>query len=201
VEAAAVLRQLCDLLKSDDSSAAVELLRTHYPPPSSQTRRRSWPPTRAMRIFVRDGFTDRYTGSSLVFPGTLRAISLLLPKDFPYHPNWRQSETHFAFWELYPIIDHVAPLARGGSDDDENVVTTSMIRNAAKANWTLEELGWPTTLAPVATEWDGLLQWFMIAYEKFEVVRADPGTRAWHRIAAQTSRSASTESSIPAGVR
>jgi len=157
METTAVLRKLCDLLASSDSSAAVDLLRTHYPAPSSQTKRRAWSAARAMHIFSRDGFTDRYSGACLVFPGTLRAISLLLPKDFPYHRNWRQSETHSAFWELYPTIDHVVPIARGGSDDERNVVTTSMVRNAAKSNWTLEELGWPTSFAPVVAGWDGLL--------------------------------------------
>jgi len=136
-----------------------------------------------MRVFRRDCFTDRYSGAPLVFPGTLRAISLLLPKEFPYQKNWRQSETHAAFWELYPTIDHVMPLARGGSEQEDNVVTTSMLRNATKANWTLEELRWPTSLAPVVKEWDGLLPWFLVAYEQFKIVRDDVGARAWHRVA------------------
>jgi 5-methylcytosine-specific restriction endonuclease McrA len=136
-----------------------------------------------MRVFIRDGFTDRYSGTPLVFPGTLRAVSLLLPKEFPYQRNWRQSETHPAFWELYPTIDHIVPLARGGTDIEENVVTTSMLRNAAKANWLLEELGWPTSTAPVRENWDGLLSWFMLAYDRFEVIRDHPSTRTWYRAA------------------
>jgi len=183
VEAAAVLRQLCGLLDAEDTAAAVDLLRTHYPVPLPQTARRAWPPARAMAIFLRDGFTDRYSGAPLVFPGTLRAISLLLPKDFPYQRNWRQSETHAAFWELYPTIDHVVPLARGGTDDPSNVVTTSMVRNAAKANWTLEELGWPVSLAPPVKDWDGLLPWFLVAFQKFQTLRDDPSTRTWHNVA------------------
>lgn len=185
MEAAAVLRQLCGLLETGDRPGAIDLLRTHYPARLTQTARRAWPPARAMAIFVRDRFTDRYSGALLVFPGTLRAISLLLPADFPYHKNWRQSETHPAFWELFPTIDHVVPLARGGADSPGNVVTTSMLRNAAKANWTLEELGWPARLAPPATNWDGLLPWFLTAYEKFPALRDDPATRTWHQVAAR----------------
>jgi len=184
MEAAAVLKQLCGLLEAGDTPAAVDLLRTHYPAPLAQTARRGWPPARAMTIFLRDGFTDRYSNTPLVFPGTLRAISLLLPEDFPYQRNWRQSETHAAFWELYPTIDHVVPLARGGADSADNVVTTSMLRNAAKANWTLEELGWSVSLAPPGEKWDGLLPWFLVAYEKFQALRDDPGTRSWHKVAA-----------------
>lgn len=135
-----------------------------------------------MGVFVRDGFTDRYSGKPLVFPGTLHALSLLLPNAFPYQVNWRQSETHAAFWELYPTIDHVEPLARGGSDEDRNVVTTSMVRNAAKANWLLEELGWPRDLAPVVANWDGLVSQFLTLYEQSEIVRSHARTRAWHRV-------------------
>ena len=119
----------------------------------------------------------------MVFPGTLRAISLLLPTEFPYQRNWRQSETHPAFWELFPTIDHVVPLARGGSDGKENVVTTSMVRNAAKANWLLRELGWSEELAPPRAGWDGLLPWFLIALEQFPVLAEDLGLKGWRKVA------------------
>lgn len=136
-----------------------------------------------MRVFVRDKFTDRYSGAPLVFPGTLRAISLLLPNEFPYHRNWRQSQTHPAFWELYPTIDHLIPLARGGSDAEDNVVTTSMVRNSAKGNWLLSELQWAEQLAPPREGWDGLLQWFLIAFERFPTLREDRSLKAWRKVA------------------
>jgi hypothetical protein len=119
----------------------------------------------------------------LIFPGTLLAISLLLPSEFPYQKHWRQSETHPAFWELYPTIDHVIPLARGGSDQEVNVVTTSMVRNAAKANWLLRELGWREELAAPIGNWDGLLSWFLIASQQFPILREDPGLKNWHKAA------------------
>jgi hypothetical protein len=77
---------------------------------------------------------DRYSGLPLVFPGVLRLLSRLLPQEFPFHPNWKMAETHPAYWELFPTIDHVLPVSRGGVDSDVNWVTTSMLRNAAKAN-------------------------------------------------------------------
>lgn len=171
------------MLASGEQTAAGEFLRAEYPLPVAQISRQAWPPSRAMHIFVRDGFADRYSGMQLVFPGTLRALSLLLPSEFPYHRNWRQSETHAAYWELYPTIDHVLPLARGGNDDDENVVTTSMLRNSAKANWLVEELGWSVLPIPVTRSWDGLVPWFFEAYERFEVVREHPSAREWHKVA------------------
>jgi hypothetical protein len=178
-----VLKRTCELLGSGEQAGAAEFLRAEYPLPIPQTMRQGWPPARAMRIFVRDGFADRYSGTPLVFPGTLRALSLLLPSEFPYHRNWRQSETHAAYWELYPTIDHVLPLARGGSDDDQNVVTTSMLRNSAKANWSVEELGWSVLPIPVPPSWDGLVAWFFEAYDRFDVVHEHPSTREWHKVA------------------
>ena len=68
-----------------------------------------------MTVFLRDRFTDRYFGQSLVFPGTLRALSILLPQQFPYQQNWKQSQTHPAYWELSPTIDHIVALARGAT--------------------------------------------------------------------------------------
>ena len=152
-----------------------------YPCPEASVPRKSWPLKRLVAVFARDGYTDRYAGSRLVFPGALRALSLLLGEAFPYHPNWKQSATHPAFWELYPTIDHVVPVARGGADDEYNVVTTSMLRNSAKSNWLLDELGWPTQLAPAAPGWDGLVGWFAQALDSHEVLRSDKAVNRWRR--------------------
>lgn len=84
----------------------------------------------------------------------------MLPNEFPAHPNWKMTETHFAFWELFPTIDHVDPVARGGADEASNWVTTSMLRNSAKAHWTLPELGWTLHPPGDAQHWDGLSGWF-----------------------------------------
>ena len=185
---ASILSQVCDLLATDDAAAASQCLAAGYPSPTPQTKRSTWTPARSFPVFLRDRFTDRYFGEPLVFPGTLRALSLLLPRDFPYQKNWKQSETHLAFWQLTPTIDHVVPLARGGGDDEANAVTTSMLRNGAKANWLLYELGWPTERAPIAEKWDGLLSWFFVAYERFEVLRGDRAVQGWYRVAKQAKR-------------
>ena len=112
-------------------------------------------------------------------------LSLLMPKELPYHPNWKQSETHPAFWELCPTIDHVIPIARGGRDDEANIVTTSILRNGAKANWVLEELGWPIERAPVASDWDGMLGWFMSQWKADEALHRNSYFVHWHRAADQ----------------
>jgi len=156
---AEALRQACELITLGDLASASETLASAFPAASAQTPRGKWALPRLVKVFVRDGFTDRYFGEPLIFPGTLRALSVLAPSAFPYHPNWKQSLTHPAYWLHYPSIDHVIPVARGGQDDESNIVTTSMLRNAAKGNWLLSELGWLAERAPIVSGWDGLMPW------------------------------------------
>jgi len=135
-------------------------------------------------LFVRDGFIDRYRGSRLVFPPTLRLISEKLPQHFPYHPNWKMSVTHRAFWELSPTVDHIRPVALGGNDDPSNWATCSMLTNSIKANWTLEELGWQLLPAGDIRQWDGLLSWFVAQMDKEpQYVKESAYFRNWLTVA------------------
>ncbi len=135
------------------------------------------------RVFVRDGFIDRYTGARLVFLPVLRVISSILPEAFPYHPNWKTDVTHPAYWDLTATVDHLVPVSRGGADDESNWVTTSMARNSAKGNWSVEDLGW--TLHPPGdfAEWDGLLNWYVHYTEKHPEALLDDSMRQWRRAA------------------
>ncbi len=129
-------------LANGDFESAVATAKAEYPFSSLSNTGRKYTPDQMMTIFIRDGFIDRYSGTRLVFPGTLRLLSRLLPTEFPFHTNWKMSECHIMYWELFPTVDHICPVARGGSDDESNWVTTSMLRNSAKSNWLLSELDW-----------------------------------------------------------
>jgi len=176
---AEILESVCNLLAEGKTDAAKGQLAANYPVPEASTNRQPWTLRRLVAIYMRHGYTDRYSGRRLVFPGTLRALSLLLGDAFPFHRNWKQAATHPAFWELYPTIDHVVPVARGGPDDESNVVITSMLRNSAKSNWLLAELGWPEDLAPIVRDWDGLVAWFVRASASEEVLRRDNAIARW----------------------
>ncbi len=91
--------------------------------------------------------------------------------------------THPAFWELFPTIDHVIPVARGGVDADENWVTASQLRNSAKANWTLEELSWKLVPPGNIGEWDGLTRWFVNFVARRMDLLASNYLRTWWRAA------------------
>ena len=84
-----------------------------------------------------------------------------MPQEFPAHPNWKMSASHVMYWELCATIDHLVPVSRGGADDKSNYVTTSVLRNSAKAHWTLEELGWTLHPPGLMGSWDGLMGWFL----------------------------------------
>jgi 5-methylcytosine-specific restriction endonuclease McrA len=174
------IRRAAEMLAAGDRAAAAGVLAGAFAQLPASTRRAAWTTKRLVQVYRRDSFTDRYFGEPLIYPGALRALSVLAPDLFPYHRNWKQGVTHAAYWSYYPTIDHVVPVARGGADDETNVVTTSMLRNASKANWLLSELGWPAPEARPVQDWDGLLPWFCRTYESSSLLRAHPALKAWY---------------------
>lgn len=169
----------------DGLGAGREYLAERYPVEPVLRPTRVIPPLEAARVFVRDGFLDRYSGERLVFPGVLRLLSHLMPREFPFHPGWKRGVVHPAYWDLYPTIDHIIPVARGGPSDPwpENWVTTSMRRNAAKADWTLDELGWSIHPAGSLADWDGLLHWFLEYLDRDTGAATVPVLRRWRSVA------------------
>ena len=155
-EKSSVIVAVCRALAEGACEEAVSVAKRDYPFAPESITKRHYGPVESTRLFVRDGFIDRYTGERLVFPPVLRILSVVLPAQFPFHPNWKTDVTHPAYWEVGATVDHLVPVTRGGADDESNWVTTSMARNSAKMNWSLEDLGW--TLHPPGSmrEWDGL---------------------------------------------
>ena len=140
-----------------------------FPWQRSNEKRKSFGKDKCLKIFRRDQYLDRYSGSRLVFPGALLALGILMPEQFPMHPTWKAGESHDIFWEYWPVVDHVYPVSRGGTNADENLVTTSGRNNTLKDNATLQELGW--TLQPISTGetgWDGMVGWFK------QIIQATP---------------------------
>ena len=155
------VRQVGVALAAGDKLQASEIARSDYPFAPQTTGKRVFSALQTTSVFLRDGFVDRYSGTELVFPGVLRLLSRLLPEEFPAHPNRKMTESHIVDYALFPTIDHVLPIARGGSNHADHWGTTSMVLNSAKANFTLDELRW--TLLPPGdpARWDGLLHCFL----------------------------------------
>ena len=134
-EKSIAIAKACAALKSGVRDQAISLLKRDYPFAPHPVTKRQHGPLESTRVFVRDGFIDRYTAERLIFPPVLRVMSAELPVDFPYHPNWKTDVTHPAYWEVGATVDHLVPISRGGADDDSNWVTTSMARNSANSPW------------------------------------------------------------------
>jgi len=175
-----LIKSLCDAITLGDEETIASTLKKYPFAPQSNVGRK-YTEVQAAHVFMRDGYIDRYSGVRLVNPAVLRLLSKVLPRDFPFHPNWKMTETHPAYWELIPTIDHIVPVARGGPDTADNWVTTSMLRNAAKSNWTLEELGW--TLLPPGDyqRWDGLTGWLIRYIETHGLENQEHYVVRWYK--------------------
>jgi 5-methylcytosine-specific restriction endonuclease McrA len=182
-EKSETIAAVCAALIKGDEATASSLLKRDYPFAPEPITTRAYGPVESVRVFIRDGFRDRYTGERLIYPPVLRVLATELPADFPFHPNWKTNVTHPAFWEVGATVDHLVPVTRGGADDESNWVTTSMARNSAKMNWTLAELGWSLRPRGDFSQWDGLLRWFLEFTVTHPETLAIGSVRQWHRAA------------------
>ncbi len=170
----------CMALTENDIAKGKSIIKERYPHQKPSRERKSFNKKEQISIFLRDGFIDRYSGDRLIFPGVLCILSYLMPDVFPYQDNWKTVECHQAWWKLFPSIDHVVPLAFGGTNDEDNLLCTSMKRNLAKSTSTLEEVGWHIYPPGKLTDWDGMLSWFMEYVPEHEELLKDDATRRWY---------------------
>jgi hypothetical protein len=179
------IAQVCRSLSENIPDVAISTLRENYPFNPKPHSKAHCTPLESTLVFIHDGFIDRYSGEKLVFPPVLPLISSVLPKEFPFHPNWKSDVTHPAYWEVGATIDHLQPLALGGKHDKSNWLTTSMAHNFSKQTWTLEQLGWRLHDPGDIKQWDGLLGWFLeytAAHPEALKIRT---VKTWHSAAKQ----------------
>jgi 5-methylcytosine-specific restriction endonuclease McrA len=114
--------------------------------------------TQAAFIFARDNFVCRYCGGKTVLTAVMELIAHIYPDEFPYHPNWKGGLTHPVVIARSAAVDHVIPVSQGGPAlHNDNLVTACWPCNAAKADLSLDQLGW--TLKPIEnTRWRGLTE-------------------------------------------
>ena len=175
-----IIKQAGELLLQNSKDAALNLINNNYRFTYQSVEKRNYSGQR-MKIFARDGFIDRYSGKPLVNPGMLKILSVYYPEDFPYQAHWKMTETHIAYWEYVPTIDHIEPIATGGADDEHNWVSTSMLNNAIKSNWTLKQLGWELYEPGALNEWDGLSHLFVQLVKHDEKLLEDTYIKTWYK--------------------
>ncbi|MFA6102997.1 MAG: hypothetical protein WCV67_06160 [Victivallaceae bacterium] len=175
-----ILQDIGGMITEGRIADARKHILSEYPHQHIEYDARSMPVEEKLKIFIRDGFIDRYSGNKLLFPGVLRIITQELGEVFPFHKNWKMSDCHIAYWEMMPTYDHVLPIARGGKDTHENIVTTSQIMNSAKANFLLEEIGFALHAPGNIREWDGMISWHQEYVCKNPAILQNNYIRKWH---------------------
>ena len=177
-----VLKRVAINLLGKNKSEAIKIIQEDYPFVHLEREKRTYSDKQKIKQFIKDGFIDRYSGQRLVNPGLLKVISYYLPEAFPYHPHWKMDECHNAYWELIPTVDHIHPIALGGTDSEENYATTSMLHNSIKNNWTLEQLQWSLYPAGNYTDWDGLTGLFIKLVEQDKELLKDAYIKRWYAL-------------------
>jgi len=177
------ISKICHELSDGDRFGCLETIRIECPFVPITYDSRSYNELKKTQIFLRDGFIDRYSGKKLVFPGTMKIISNEFPSEFPYHGHGKMDRCHIAWWELMPTIDHIVPIARGGKDEEFNWVTTSMLKNSIKSNWTLDEMEWMIHPPGDINEWDGNIRWFLEYVDEHRTVMEDNYVKKWYNAA------------------
>ncbi len=170
-----------EILSGHQDMARVTIQR-EYPFQMLINAGRSYTDKQKIAQFRRDGFIDRYSGDKLLNPGLLKVLSHYMPEDFPYHPNWKMNACHGAYWALVPTVDHIVPIALGGVDAEVNWATTSMLHNAVKSNWTLEQLHWELHAPGTLETWDGLTGLFIQLIEADTSLLEDGYIKRWYQL-------------------
>lgn len=173
-----ILTDVTTALSENSKQKAADILALHYPFYPSEKNKRGYTPSQSLKVFLRDGFIDRYTGKKLVYPSALYTIAFELPDAFPL--GMGRSQSHHAHWDLFPSVDHLFPVSRGGKDDISNWVTTSMSTNIAKSSSSLEELGWELHEAGDLSEWDGLCSWYLSYVAEHPYLATIKRNKGWH---------------------
>lgn len=177
-----VISDIVSFLLEGNQTAAKTIIHQKYPHTYFEIEKRTYTMVQKMNQFIRDGFIDRYTGKRLLNPGILKTISHYLPNEFPYHSHWKMSQTHIAYWELTPTIDHIYPIAKGGKDDKKNWVTTSMKNNSIKSNYTIDEIHWKLYPKGNIDDWDGLTSVFQELVAQDKALLHDDYIKRWYQV-------------------
>ena len=177
-----VISDIAEMLLKNSRTAAKTIICQEYPHIYFEIEKRAYTMTQKMNQFVSDGFIDRYTGKKLLNPGMLKIISHYFPEEFPYQPHWKMTDTHIAYWELVPTLDHIYPIAKGGQDDEKNWVTTSMKNNSIKNNYTIDELHWKLYPKGNIADWDGLTSVFLELVNSDKELLKDAYIKNWYKV-------------------
>ena len=90
------IAETCVALSEGNFDKGREIISEKYPHKKPLKPRKSFTKKEQLKIFLRDGFIDRYSGDPLIFPGVLCILSCLVSDVFPYHAHGNMAKCHQA---------------------------------------------------------------------------------------------------------
>ena len=170
----------CLALEAGSVNAAEKIIATGFPFSGYLNDEKPLSEAAQLKIFRRDGFVDRFTGQKVFLPPVLTVLSEMLPDVFPNHPNWKRDETHQAHEMFTATVKKIIP---NRPADEFNLATAAYKTKAAKANATLEDLGWKIlSLEEIADlRWDGMTGWFMNYVDDHRDLLSVPLIARWYK--------------------
>jgi len=127
----------------------------------------------SMAIMARDGFRCRFCGSRVVIKEAAHVFHHFVPDAARQGPT---NETrHFGLGCITASIDHLVPYSRGGTNDEDNLLTACGPCQFGRNVYTLEEveLANPFDFPPVVDDWDGLTRLLKVKPKRRSAKRAD----------------------------
>ena len=177
-----IIIKACAAVEKGKIEKAKEIISTNYPYSNFKNNLPETTVSRNLKVFMRDGFIDRYTGEKVILPVALSLLSFIIPDVFPLQKNWKYEGTHQAFYTIRAAVDKVNP-ADDYDKDLSTLVTTSYSNKIAKSNANLSDIGWKLlSLEEIEKKrWDGLSGWFMKYLEEHpKFINRDPKIKEWY---------------------
>ena len=170
----------CLALEAGSVNAAEKIIAAGFPFSGYLNDEKPLSEAAQLKIFRRDGFVDRFTGQKVFLPPVLTVLSEMLPDVFPNHPNWKRDETHQAHEMFTATVKKIIP---NRPADEFNLATAAYKTKAAKANATLEDLGWKLySLEEIADlRWDGMTDWFVRYVDDHRDLLSVPLIARWYK--------------------
>jgi 5-methylcytosine-specific restriction endonuclease McrA len=123
-------------------------------------------------VFRKDHYQCTYTGIKLINHPIIELLSYVLPEQWPYNNPPHGSDvgpknTHLLVWVLWPSVDHIVPVSRGGKNELSNYTTSNSKFNMFKGNILKENLG-AEFIEPHDKSWNGLESEYFLLFEKYK---------------------------------
>lgn len=135
-----------------------------------------------MAVFYRDYWHCRYCLEPVFFNPTLKLLDKLSPGHGYYHPHGKTGDSLPLFQWYFASADHIRPVADGGENSLENLVTACWKCNLEKRD--ADPTKYPLLDVPLAKSglcWDGLASIYqdlpVADPEWVSLIRDDYGTQ------------------------